>query len=262
MNVMITPSAILYVKSLQFHSVRVTAAITHRCCCLYVSQEEDTAAVSARKLQKSLFPDRRCDKAASAPQRNVKAPSRRRNKGKGNRGEKPSRPPDLPEASLSISAKGTGRWMRSSQRCQTTERALQVDPDPQWNAGKMQGSASKRTVPPSPPPPDIDDPSPEQWSDGSLKVRRATRANRQHKKRGEDSPQLQHLEESETEVRKTGRVAKDENKKIPEPTSMKSTSRKKAKRHKGSTQILAEEDEDKWTEEELAVLHELVCFPG
>lgn len=259
---MINPSAILYVRSPQFSSASVTAALTHQWGRLYVSQEEDTAALSARKLQKSLFPDRRCDKATSAPQRNVKAPSRRRNKGKGNRGEKPSRSPDLPEESPSVCAEGTSRWMRSSQRCQTTERVLPGDPDPHWNAGKMQGAASKQTVPPSPPPPDIYNTSPEQLSEGSLKVRRATRANRQHKKRGEDPPQLQHSEESRTDVRKRGRAGKDESKKIPEPTNMKSsTSSKKAKRHKRSTQLLAEEDEDKWTEEELAMLQQYVCFP-
>lgn len=261
-NVMINLSAILYVKSAQFNSVSVTAGISSQLCRLYVSQEEDTAAVSARKLQKSLFPDHQCDKAASVPQRNVRAPSRRRNNGKSNRGKKPSHSPDPSVESLSISAKGTSGWTRSSQRCQTTERALQVDPDPQWNTGKMRGSPRKRTVPPSRLSPDINDPSPEQSSDGSLKVRRAKRSNRQHKKRGEDSPQLQHLEESRTEVRKRRRVEKDENKKISEPTNIKSsTSSKKPKMHKGSAQILAEEDEDKWTEGELAMLQEYVWFP-
>lgn len=260
-NVMINLFAILYVKSSQFNSVRVTAGISDRLCRLYVSQEEDTAAVSARTLHKPLFPDRHCDKAAEAPQRNVKALSRRRNKGKSNRGEKPSHLPDLPVESLSISAKGKNRWTRPSQSCQSTERALQVDPDPQWNTGKMRGSTRKRTVSPSRASPDVDDTSPEQSSDGNLKVRRAKRSNRQHRKRVEDSPQ-QHLEERRTEVRKKGRAEKDENKKISKPTNIKpSTSSKKTKIHKGSAQIRAEEDGNKWTEEELALLQECVWFP-
>lgn len=248
------------VSTVYFHSVSVTAGISDQLCRLYVSQEEDTAAVSARKLQKSLFPDHQRDKAASVPQRNVRAPSRRRDNGKSNRGEKPSHSPDPPVEPLGIPAKGASRWTKSSQRCPTTERALQVDPDPQWNTGKMRGSTRKR--PPSRLSPDINDTSPEQSSDGSLKVRREKRSDRQHKKKGEDSPQLQHLEESRTEVRKRRRVEKDENRKISEPTNIKSsTSSKKPKMHKGSAQILAEEDEEKWTEGELAMLQEYVWFP-
>lgn len=218
--------------------------------------------MSTRILQESLFPGRHCDKAALAPQRNVKAPSRRRNKGKSNRGEKPSHSPDSSVEFSSISAKGTSRWGRSSQSCQTKESVLQMDPDPQWNAAKMQGSTRKQTVPPSRASPDINNMSPEQSSDSAVKVRRKKRSSRQHKKRGEDSPQLQHFAESRIEVRKTGKVEKEENKKASKPTTLKSsTSSKKPKRHKGSAQILAEEDGDKWKEEELAMLQEYVWFP-
>lgn len=252
------PSATLYVKSSRLDSAGVTAGVSDQLCRLSVSQEEDNAAAaaSARKSEKSLFPDCHRDKAASAPRRNVKAPPRRRNIGASNQGEMLSHPPDPP-----VESKGSSGWMRSSWKCQTTERGLEVDPDPQGNTRKMRGSTRKQTVLPSQESPDRDDMSPEQ-SDGSLMVRRAKRSNRLQKKRGGDSPQLQHLEESRTQVKGRGRGEKDRNKKISEATTVKSsTSSKKPKIHKASAQILAEEDEDKWTEEELAALQECVWFP-
>lgn len=257
MNATTDPSAGLYVEPSQLDSVSGAAAVSAQYCRLYVSQE-DTAAMSTRKLKKPLFPDLHCDNVASAPQRNVKAPSCRRNKGRNDCGEKTPRSPDPPVASLCISAEGTGRWMRSSQ---TRARALPEDPEPQWNTRKMRGSAQKRDGLPSRASPDMDDTSPEQPSNHSLRVRRAKRSNRLHKKRGEDSAQLQHLEESRMEVRKRGGAEKDDNKRSSEPTNMKSsTSSKTPKTHKGSAKILSEEDEDKWTEDELARLQEYVWF--
>lgn len=257
------PSATPYVKSSQFGSVSVTAAISDQLCCLSVSQEENTAAASARKSQKSLFLDRQRDKAASPPPTNVKAPSRRRNRGTSNQGEVLSHSPDPPMESLSVPARGSSGWMRPISSCQTTERGLEVGPDPQWNTGKTRGPTRKRTVLPPQASPDRDDASPEQSSDGSLKVRRAKRSNRQHKKRGGDSPQLQHLETSRMEVKRRDRGEKAKNKDISELANVKSsTTSRKPKMHKASAHILAEEDEEKWTEYELAALQEYVWFPA
>lgn len=255
-NVMKNPSASPYVKSSQRHSVGVTAGTSDQLCRLSVSQEEDTAAGSARKSQKSLFPDRQRDKAASLPTTNVKAPPRRRNRGTSNQGEVLSHSPDPPMESLSIPAKGSSGWTRPIRSCQSTERGLEVEPDPRWNTGKTRGSTRKRTVLPPQASPDRDA-SPEQPPDGSLKVRRAKRSNRLHKKRGGDSPQLQHLETSRMEVKRRARGGKDKNKGISEPANVKSsTSSRKPKMHKASAHILAEEDEEKWTEDELAALQE------
>lgn len=256
------PSATPYVKSSQFISVSVTVATSDQLCCLSVPQEEDTAAASARKSQKSLFPDRQRDKATSPPSTNVKAPPRRRNRGTSNQGEVLSHSSDPPMETLSIPAKGSSGWTRPIWSCQTTERGLEVEPDPQWNTGKTRGSTRKQTVLPPQASPDRDDASAEQSSDGTLKVRRAKRSNRLHKKRGGDSPQLQHLEPSRMEVKRRDRGGKDKNKKISEPANVKSsTSSRKPKMHKASTHILAEEDEERWTEDELAALQEYVWFP-
>lgn len=259
MNVTTNPSATLCVRPSQLTSV--TAALSDELGRPCVPQE-DAAAASVGKLQKSLFPDRRQDKAAPAPQRNIKAPPRRRNKGPSNRGEEPSQSPDAPPASLSISAKGTSRRTRGSRSRRTTESTLPVEPGPQWTTGQTPGPTGKRTGPPSRTSPDMDHASAEQLSDGGSEVRRAKRSNRQHRKRAEDSPQLRHLEESRTERRKRGRAEKDENRTISEPTNLKSsTTSLKAKVCKRSAQIPAEEDKDKWTEEELATLQEYVWFP-
>lgn len=86
--------------------------------------------------------------------------------------------------------------------------------------------------------------------------------NREHKKRGEDSAQLQYLEESKNKGRKRGRVENNrevnKSKQISVPTNNKSS--KKPKSHKGRMQVLPEldEDEEQWTEEELAKLQEYV----
>lgn len=171
-----------------------------------------------------------------------------------------SQSPDGPLESLGVSAKGTSRW-RSGQSRQTMESTLPAEPEPQWNAGKPRGPTGKRAVPPSRTSPDSNDAS-QRTSDGGSKVR-ARRSNRQHKKRGEDSFELQRLEESRTEKRERGGAKKDDNRTISKPANMKSsTTGKKAKVQKGSAQIrAAEDDEDKWTEEELAILQEYVWFP-
>lgn len=261
MNVMKNPSATPYVKSSQCYSVSVTAGISDQLCRLSVSQE-DTAAASARKSQKPLFPDSQRDKAASPPPTNVKALPRRRNRGTSNQVEVLSHSPNPPMESLSIPAKGSSGWTRPIWSCQTTERGLEVEPDPQWNTGKTRGSTRKQTVLPPQASPDRDDASPEQSSDGSLKIRRAKRSNRLHKKRGGDSPQLQHLETNRMEVKRRDRGRKDKNIKISEPANVKSsTSSRKPKMHKASAHILAEEEEEKWAEDELAALQEYVWFP-
>lgn len=229
--------------------------------------------MSVSKLQKFLIPSQNCDKAASAPKRNTKAPPRRRNKVKGNRGEEPSHSPDPCVDSLSISEESTGRQTRSSQR------ARRMNAVPHWNneisstliaskqksaTKKMRVSARNHTVPACRLSPDINETSPEQSARASLKVRRAKRSQRVQEKRGEVSPQLQHVEESREEVRKRRRVEQNQekHKKISEPTNSKSsTSGKKPKMYKGIVQIPAEQDEDKWTEEELAKLQEYVWFP-
>lgn len=173
-----------------------------------------------------------------------------------------SRSPDPPTEPLSIPAKRSSRWTRPIWSCQTTERRLEAEPDPQRNAGKTRGSTRKRTVLPPQASPDRDDASSEQSSDGSLKVRRAKRFNRQHEKRRGDSPQLQHLESSRMEVKRRDRGGKDKNIEISELANVKSsTSSRKQKMHKASAHVLTEEDEEKWAEDELAALQEYVWFP-
>lgn len=214
----------------------------------------------ARNVKKSSLAEPLGDKAATPPQRSVKAPPRRRNKAKENCGDRP------PAASLSICEESVSRPTRSSQRSQT----LRMDADPQPNAEKSSTAKSerrtskrKRAVPPSRLSPDIDDKSPEQPSHNTIKVRTTKQSHMEHRKRAKVSPRLQHLEESSKEVRRRGREEKNQesnkSKRISEPTNIKaSTSSKKANMHKGRMQIFPEQDEDKWTEEELAKLKECV----
>lgn len=220
------------------------------------------------KLKKFLIPSQNLDKAASAPKRNTKAPSGRRNKVKGNRGEEPSHSPDPSVESFSISEKSTGRQTRSSQRA----RHVNAVPDRNneisspMNARKQKSKSKnmrRHAVPASPLSPDINETSPEHSAHDSLMVRRRKPSNRVQKKRGEDLPQLQHAEERRKEVRKR-RVEQNQekNKKISDPTNSKSfTSIKKPMRYKANMQIPPEQDEDEWTEEELAKLQEYVQFP-
>lgn len=224
--------------------------------------------MSVSKLKNFFIPSQNVDKAASAPKRNIKAPSRKRNKVKGNRVEESSHSPDPSVESLSISKKSTGSQTRSSQR------AAQVDAVPDrnneisslMNARKQKSKKKnmrRHTVPASPLSSDINETSPEHSADDSLMVRRTKPSNRVQKKRGEDSPQLQHAEEGRKEVRKR-RVeqTQEKNKKISEPANSKSyTSSKKPRMYKGNMQIPPEQDDDKWTEEELAKLQEYVQFP-
>lgn len=225
--------------------------------------------MSVSKLKKFLIPSQNVDKAASAPKRNTRAPSRRRNKVKGNSGEEPSHSPDPSMESLSISEKSTGRQARSSRRRQhvnavpdrNNEISSPMNPRKQKSEAK---NTRHHTVPASRLSPDINETSPEHSACDSLMVRRTKPSNRVEKKRGEDSPQLQHAEERRKEVRKRRRVEQNQEKntKISEPTNSKSsTSSKKPKMYKGNMQILPEQDEDKWTEEELAKLQEYVRLP-
>lgn len=226
--------------------------------------------MSVRKLKKFLIPSQNVDKAASAPKRNTKAPSGRWKKVKGNRGEEPSHSPDPSVESLSISEKSTDRQTRSSQRAQhvnaVPDRNNEISSP--MNARKqksetVQATMRRHAVPASPLSPDINETSPEHSAHDSLMVRRTKPSNRLQKKRGEDLPQLQHAEERRKEVRKR-RVEQNQekNKNISDPTNSKSsTSSKKPKIYKGNMQIPPEQDEDKWTEEELAKLQEYVQFP-
>lgn len=221
--------------------------------------------MSVSKLKKFFIRNQNADKAASAPKRNTKAPSRRRNKVKGNRGEEPSHSPVEPP---SISEESTGKRTRSIQRAQrmndVPDRNNEISSPMKLRKQKNKKKNMRRhTVPASPPSSDMNETSSEHSSNNSLMVRRSRPSNRVQKKRGEDPPQLQHAEERRKEVRK-GRVeqTQEKNKKISEPTNTKSsTSSKKPKMYKGNMQIPPEQDEDKWTEEELAKLQEYVQFP-
>lgn len=222
--------------------------------------------MSVSKLKKFFIQNQNADEAASAPKRNTKAPSRRRNKVKGNRGEEPSHFPDRSVEPPSISENSTDK--------QTRQRAQRMNAVPDRNneiSSQMKARKQKNktknmrrhTVPASPPSSDITEMSSEHSSNNGLMVRRSRPSNRVRKKRGEDPPQLQHAEERRKEVRKR-RVeqTQEKNKKISEPTNTKSsTSSKKPKMYKGNMQIQPEQDEDKWTEEELAKLQEYVQFP-
>ncbi|XP_056915143.1 mis18-binding protein 1 [Takifugu flavidus] len=239
----------------------------HDCYNTSICNPEDTAAVSVSKLKKFLIPSQNVDKAALAPKRNTKAPSRRRNKVKGNRGEEPSHSPDPSVESLSIPERSTGRQTRSSQRAQhvnaAPDRSNEISSPVK---ARKQKSATKNrrrhTVPASPLSPHISETAPEHSAHDSLMVRRTKPSKRVQKKRGEDSPQLQHAEQRRKEVRKRrGQQNQEKNKKISEPTNSKSsTSSKKPKMYKGNMQIPPEQDEDKWTEEELAKLQEAVAL--
>lgn len=223
--------------------------------------------MSVSKLKKFLIPSQNVHKAASAPKRNTRAPSRRRNKVKGNRGEAPSHSPDPSVETLSICEKSTGRQARSSQRRQQVNAVPDRtnEPSSPTNTRKQKSDRKymrHRAVPASRQSPDINETSPEHSACDSLMVRRTKPSKRVQRKRGEDSPQLQHAEERREEVRKRRRVEQNQEKNISEPTNGRpSTSSKKPKMHKGNVQIPPEQDEDKWTEEELAKLQEYVRFP-
>ncbi|XP_035530475.1 mis18-binding protein 1 [Morone saxatilis] len=278
----------------------------HECYDTSICNPEVTPQVSARSSQKParvFLPcseaRKQCEsannEAASVPLRKVKAPLRKRNRAKANPSEKPSFSP--PVETLSSPEEWSGRTTRSSQRCPAAERMLYVDTVPQKQGepkksstrkskkqthdsrrSSVRVSQSKRSVTASPDSPTSDDKtSQDQSTDDDLAIRRKTRGERVHRKRGGKS-QPSHVSpprESEdsgkrTRVTKNRDAAQTQTKhqqskctKTSQPTKPlpKSTqSSKKQKADKGHTMIPQDQEEDKWTEAELMKLQEAVSF--
>nr|XP_046267832.1 mis18-binding protein 1 isoform X2 [Scatophagus argus] len=228
---------------------------------------------------------------ASVLRRKVKAPARRRDRTRVNPEEKSSFSPVPTVETCSSPEEWSGTRTRSSQRYPATERALhmetvplkpQSEPEkPSTRRSKEQrcdttrpsvrASRSKRAVPESP---TVNDKtSPDQSSNSDLVVRRKKRAKGGNRNVAEKSQQSRLSEESGKELRKGTSVTKNKDPvqtkhkqskctKTSQPAKLlpKTQSSKKHKADQGNTQIPQEQDEDEWTEAELAKLREAVAL--
>ncbi|XP_076605405.1 mis18-binding protein 1 isoform X2 [Chaetodon auriga] len=228
---------------------------------------------------------------ASVPLRRVKAPPRKSSRAKENPDKKASSSPEPPVETLSTPEERSGRRTRSRQRYSVEEKALSK-PEKSSTRSKKQTqdtirpsvsiSQRKRAVEVSPESPTVSDKTSQDQSSGAeFSIRRKTRGKGAHRKGGEKS-QPSHMflsskssessEESGTELRKRTRVRKNrhaaqtqtkqsQSTNTSQPAKPQSTqSSRKRRTDKNNTLIPQEQDEDKWTEEELMKLQEAMSF--